>query len=70
MSKFTLNDFVIIFNSKGVSLNGEDDNLGGIVLEGCEVEESHNVGETIGVREGKSGAYEVIKRLHFKESKK
>lgn len=32
--KFTLNDFSIIFNSKGVSLNGEDDNLGSITLEG------------------------------------
>lgn len=63
--EITLDDFDIVFNNKGDSLNCEDGNLGGVVLEGYEVEE-----ETIGVREVKSCAYEVIKRMHLKESKK
>lgn len=52
-SKITLDDVVIIFNSKGVSLNGEDDNLGGVILEGYEVEDSLSI-------------YEVMSRFYYK----
>lgn len=49
----TIDDFDIIFKTSEDSLNGEDDNLGGIILEGYEVEDSLSM-------------YEVMRRFYYK----
>lgn len=43
----TIDDFDIIFKTSEDSLNGEDDNLGGIVLEGYEVGDSLSMCESM-----------------------
>lgn len=49
----TIDDFDIIFKTSEDSLNGEDDNLGGIILEGYEVEDSLSM-------------YESMRRFYYK----